>query len=586
MSVMKPRSGAGRIRLWPGWRKRPRAPRLLLRVALALGILTATGGVLTGRSADEGAELETPGAALELDREKQEVRIPCRFVNPSRVLEVFACHRQGPTHETVVEFDVTGPALYQALLDLGCLPGSSWNITSPADFLQTQGDRILILVRWEHAGTLREFPAEGLLHDGEFGFPAWVRGFSFDARKPLGDAGEEPGGEAAVLSRRAEVFEIPEVVEVTLGGTQRQSPSFSLLRHPTTSARLERWMLPPVVNPEVVEDLPGLVERQVPAVLILRRLASERELITYLRSVAARRGVEDRLPVYDRLEPIAARIDVLKKDLRDLAARLSKVIERPDGSDDDAVKESIEILGHGRWLVERIEAEYLSMYEIQEDFKLAWVRQRKDIPPPLVEEVEVLVGDGFRYEVLLADRRVEMARLRREGVAEESPVRRKVEKEIESIQKTRDSRLVEANLRYVWGRLAGLEKDDDYLRELFESDVFRLEVRLRMLTAERAVLESEVEELLALAENRWDAAKQAILKRQAIARQQVVIARLEEKLTEALDELRWAKNDLESRVEERRRKAKEALLEFTKEKETLEAELAAARAHLKKLQDE
>jgi hypothetical protein len=107
-----------------------------------------------------------------------------------------------------------------------------------------------------------------------------------------------------------------------------------------------------------------------------------------------------------------------------------------------------------------------------------------------------------------------------------------------------------------------------------------------MLAAERAVLESEADELLALGENRWDAAKQAIQKRQAIARQQVAIARLEEKLTEALDELRWAKNDLESRVEDRRRKAKESLLEFTKEKETLEAEIAAARAVLKRLTDE
>ena len=77
--------------------------------------------------------------------------------------------------------------------------------------------------------------------------------------------------------------------------------------------------------------------------------------------------------------------------------------------------------------------------------------------------------------------------------------------------------LVEASLRLVESRLAALEKDDELLREIFGNDVYRLKVRLHLLAAERAVLESEVDELVARQEMRWDAAKPVILNQQQIA---------------------------------------------------------------------
>src|SRR2546426_725289 len=58
-------------------------------------------------------------APVEVDRERGEVRFPCRFVNSTRKLEVFACHESGPTHETVVAFDAEGDDLYRALLAAG-----------------------------------------------------------------------------------------------------------------------------------------------------------------------------------------------------------------------------------------------------------------------------------------------------------------------------------------------------------------------------------------------------------------------------------------------------------------------------------
>ena len=107
---------------------------------------------LSPEDAAARAAVEKANAAVVVDRAKGEVRMPCRFVNPTRQIEVFACHNMGPTHETVVEFDATGERLLDALQDIGCRSTSYWNGTSPGDFLRNQGDRVLVLVRWSHKG--------------------------------------------------------------------------------------------------------------------------------------------------------------------------------------------------------------------------------------------------------------------------------------------------------------------------------------------------------------------------------------------------------------------------------------------------
>ena len=112
---------------------------------------------------------------LKVDLDRGEIRVPCRFVNPTRVLEVFACHRRGPGHETVLLFDATGPQLVEALTEIGCRGSNFWNVTGPEDFEKTQGDRVLVSVSWIWKGERVEIPAEGILTDGDFGFPAFHR---------------------------------------------------------------------------------------------------------------------------------------------------------------------------------------------------------------------------------------------------------------------------------------------------------------------------------------------------------------------------------------------------------------------------
>src|SRR5690606_23301655 len=154
----------------------PRRPRALVLAWIAM--LAFAGRAAPGLRAQEEKDA---AAGVEIDRERLEVRVPSSFVNPSRQIEVFACHRTGPTHETVLKFDVDGNTLYRALLAIGCRPTDIWNATSPSDFLRNQGDRILLLVRWEENGKVREAPAEFLLEEGDTGWLAFLRGFSFSA---------------------------------------------------------------------------------------------------------------------------------------------------------------------------------------------------------------------------------------------------------------------------------------------------------------------------------------------------------------------------------------------------------------------
>ena len=274
---------------------------------------------------------------LEVDRERGEVRIPCRFINPTHVLEVFATHHRGPTHETVLEFDAEGPEIQAVLVALGCRPAGFWNITTPDDFVMTQGDRLLVIVRWKWKQQIHEYAAEAILQDGDFGFPAFVRGFSFGARTEPQAQGD-PGTE----KRPA----VPQVIEVTLGGTTRRSSEYSLLWHPTTSPPLEPWMLAPAVNPAVVKDLPQLVAEHAPATLVLRRLKSESDLIEYLRANAATRNLIERQPLYDAMAPVAAQIDGFKAELVQTAAELARLVDGDRGDELQVVGLTCHLDGH------------------------------------------------------------------------------------------------------------------------------------------------------------------------------------------------------------------------------------------------
>ncbi|MBI4606410.1 MAG: hypothetical protein HY721_30975 [Planctomycetes bacterium] len=547
--------------------------------------------------------------AVEVDRVAGEVRFPCWFVNPTRTLEVFACHRRGPAHETVVAFDATGPAIYRALLELGCRTASYWNGAGPDGFVKSQGDRLLVVVRWEHRGERHERLAEEMLTEGAIELPMLVRGFSFGARgafkvvEPEGAAPGEPGdreGEPDAPGARAEGGErarpaedwratgVPVEVEISLGASVRQRPSHPLITHPTGSARMQPWMLEPVLDTGVVADHRELVEKAVPATLVIRRVRSEADLVEVARAAALRRGLPDSERLYDALAPIAREVDALKRDYEGLLAEIRKVLEAgaaieklPERERLEAAERAKGLLFRGRWLAQRIEERYLSMYALEEERKAAWVEAHEEIPPEARDEARVLVS-GYRFEPALARLEVQAAALDlpgAEGTAPERALRhRALEKELEIVRLERSRTIAAANLRYYEGKVREMrERKDAYVERLFEEDRARAEVELRRQEARSRLARTELAEIQGLLDGSWDAAREKALEERRTAQAELEALELEDQLLETLEEVRWAEGDLESGDAPRAAEAGKRLKALREKEAELRAKVREAR---------
>ncbi len=550
-----------------------RLPTRRLRAWLASWLV----GAMAAKAAlADGAQ----SAEIEVDKQQGEIRLPCKFVNPSRLIEVFACNKAGPTHETVLEFDATRTGLTQALLAIGCRTASYWNGTSPGDFEKNQGDRVLVLVRWEHGGQKHEHAAEGILTDGETGFPMFVRAFSFGARgafkiEPRKDEAEDAAG--------------GEGVEISLGAALRQTPPHSVVSHPTSSRVVQPWMLAPFLDTRVVERHREMVEGAVPATLILRRLRSETELIAIARASAKAKGLAGSDALYDAIAPIAGEVDALKAQYEALLADLKKAVEAaaPAGASEAeraALGARVEgLVRRGRWLCAKIEERYLSQYGLEEAYKVAWVEKQKELPDEVREQAIILARDGFRLEPLLARKRVALEDLDSpsfEGSPGERNLRTHLLKaEMEALELERGHALTLSNVHYVETRLEE-SKNDAYLRRLFEEDWLRQKAIASQYAARRKLADTEIQEVQGLLDGSWDAKEAVVQKSRARAQEELEIAKLEEQAAVLLEETRYAEADLESNDSERKASAADKLAELKAKKSSLEADLKARQSKL------
>lgn len=533
-------------------------------------------------SAKTPAEVNAEG--IRVDRARGEVVFPCKFVNPSRLLEVFACHEQGPVHETVVAFSASGTSLYRALQEIGLRSASYWNGTSPQDFLENQGDKVLVSVRWKDGGQVREMPAEALLLDGPSGYPCFVRGFSVSARGYALPETTEPAANKD--------SQFPLVVEITLGASNRQSPSYSLLVHPTNLPRMLPWMLPPELDERTIGDHKRLVEEGVLAELAIRKVSSESELLEFARSADRARGLDERAAVYEAWFPIAAEIDRLKAEYECLLAEAKALMgsgepeELPEAERRARGERALELLRRGRWLSARIEERYLHLYALQEELKAAWVEKREDVSPEIREEAIVLARCGFAYEPKLAALRAALAavELPESGYAPgERKLRRDViERELQILELERQEKLAEANLRHVRRRIAALEPSDTYLAELFGEDVRHFEAVIRASKAKRRIARTEIAELTAALEGDWEAKQAEVLAERARAQTELQVAEAEEQLNSVLMEIRYAKNDLASDIPDRQASARKRLEENLEKKKMLEERIQELRSALER----
>lgn len=621
---------------------RPLATRLL---SLAFLVVASVAGAPLRLGAQEPS---AQAPQLEVDRERSEVRVPVLFVNPSRQIEVFACHRRGPTHETVLKFDTDGQALYDALRAIGCRVTDAWNATSPSDFLRNQGDRVLVLVRWEHDGEMRELPAEFLLEDGETGFISFLRGFSFsafdveayaaavrEAREESqgdGDEGaegeEEARGEDAGAATRGRILrpnqgagidgdepqddeqapppfeaegplergEVPQAVEITLGATRRERATFSLLIHPTSlrgtppvegappTRALQYWTLPPVVSAHTLPELQELVRRQVPATLVFRRIESELEILDYARSAVSRIGESRRLPLYDELAPIARRIDALKALYRADVDEIQSLL----ALDREAFLPETYVEFESRGEMLRRRGQWLCA-SIQELYFTMYLRQQEF-------EVEALRGSApaspeeiERLRVLTeSGLRYEVEIAEKERVREAASLAAlRTTEEIRRLELARDRDLYQAKKREILARIEKLAADPNsaYIVSLLREDVARVDNLLGALGWRERYQDATLEELRVALEGDLTQEAARLTRLRKTATEGLRLAKLRMDLIDLDESIRWYRRDLEDEsVSERHAEARQKLDELGKERADLVSRIEAAERELQNLE--
>ena len=122
--------------------------------------------------------------------------------------------------------------------------------------------------------------------------------------------------------------------------------------------------------------------------------------------------------------------------------------------------------------------------------------------------------------------------------------------------------------------------------ELLASDVDELEILSRRLRFEGALLESEARELRARHEKNWDRMKEKVLAKREVLQSKLKVVELERQRAEINNEIRWAKQDLESQLKDRRQKAVETMDKLTRKRQKLELQLKEARKLVPKTDDE
>ncbi|HVR73466.1 MAG TPA: hypothetical protein VMT52_04005, partial [Planctomycetota bacterium] len=380
---------------------------------------------------------------------------------------------------------------------------------------------------------------------------------------------------------------VPIAVEISLGASVRQSVPHSLLSHPTSSARMNPWMLFPAVDPVAVPERRELVEKEVPATLIVRRIRSEAELVRLAGEVQVRRGVDGAAAAYKSAAPIAREIDRLKAEYEEILVSARDILKtegarkKADAAETEkAAKRALSLVYRGRWLCARMEERYLSLYELEERLKRSWLEERSDIPEDVREDALVRSRDGFRFEPMIASKDVEIAALdlaaSGKPPAEKAVLRRILEKEIETLHVQRNQLLASASLRHVEARIAELKDDDPYIRGLFMEDRIRAKNAICRFEAEARVAATVIQELRLGLEGRWEAEREAILKERALAEERLRIVGLEEKLVETLSEIRWSRSSEESDDAERREEARAKRKELETARAALENEIREA----------
>ncbi len=498
------------------------------------------------------------GAAdVTLDAARHEVRLPFTFVDPAQAVEVFGCGQGGPTHETIIVFAPTGGTIAAALAKIGLRDETFWQVASSQDFMLTQGDRVLCLLSWDRDGTPFETPAEDLVWRTGEDLPEFVHGFSFSGKKIT--FGDPPRND------------VPDSVEITLGGTGRQSAVTSLLVHPSALPFLADHVSALEVNPRFQEEVRRLSAQKKGGTLVLRKV-TETELVAYrLGRTPPIPGMEE---VIRAQQPFARAIDADKAAYAVLHDELAALLAANDAAKSKEVETKLAQAALLTWKIHRA---YIEMYQAEWDFQRAILEAR-------LQSFRDNDARGYAFLRMFAPERAKLAELTlaraKEGAspALDLAVRRQ-EEVIREILVRRDVPSIQAEIAFLEGRVAEESPRGPggmmlaMLRNELEKN--RVTLRSTQLKAERHALTIRDIDLEGKGTQEGRA---EIASRLAAIAAEFALLELKTKVLGIEDEIRWAEDERTSNDKERVRGAEERLAQLRKDKDALQKEIDKAAA--------
>ncbi len=490
-----------------------------------------------------------------VDKEKKEVRLPFFFSEHTRVIEVFGCSPGGPTHETVVIFTAKGSEIAEALEAIGARPPSFWEATHPQDFMHTQGDRILVLLRWSSHGHEYEVAAERLLWRTGESLPQPVLGFSYKAEKVKHGSPPE--------------VKVPDCVEITMGGMGRQSSVSSVLVHPTALPFYMHHVSNIELNPVYEEKVAHMAHEKKGGTLVLR-LVTESELCRFKqgKQSSLHWGYEK---VYEEQLPIAQRIDKLKKEFVDLRNRINELLEKNDPQLQDDVKKLLASAGYLSWAIQKA---YIDYYTPQWKFHRTLLRER-------LESFERNWRFGYDHLRKYTAERLQLAELNLQKTEqkEETPaLDLKIalsEARLWELKTRRYIPLMEEEAASMKKRIEDEKKDNNaYLIKLLENDLLKQTIEIEKRTTQAALWKLKQQEVTAKLENS-ETEQSADAIRDERAGLEALLEKLEirKQITELNDQIRWEEDAAQSQDPAERKNAQAKLKELKAKKKELEEKL-------------
>ncbi|PCJ58625.1 MAG: hypothetical protein COA79_12765 [Planctomycetota bacterium] len=156
---------------------------------------------------------------IKIDRLSKKFYFAADLISSKRMLEVLACTRRGPIHESVFLIPPIGKKLYRGLISIGLNDATKWQLpvkSGITGFDLSLGNKVIMKVYWDGQEESEAVFIEDLLSYESAQVPMMIRGWTFK--------GEMVTKDGRVLP--------PDNIEISLENKDRKSNSSILLLNP------------------------------------------------------------------------------------------------------------------------------------------------------------------------------------------------------------------------------------------------------------------------------------------------------------------------------------------------------------------